>query len=230
MGFFDRPELEPEDDALDELDDDGYEGSRPAAWIPGVVPVELLVARSDDAAVVVSRLSAFPDGFELTVHSHLRRSVKRGRRAHLNHPMMWHGVVEPGEPIPDEILRFGVAWPDGGRVTNLNDWDRSRPDATEPTHGLQTHSGGGSDREYSQHYWAWPLPTAGPLRFVVEWPSFGIEETTVSIAGDLLVEAAGRARPVWPEDAGKDSHVPRGVASFTARGSHGEPASGFGDL
>jgi hypothetical protein len=232
MGFFDLPELEPDDDELEgDDDDDDFEGMRPAAWIPGVVPVELLLARSDDAAVVLSRLSAFPDGFELTVNSYLRLSVKRSRRAHLHHPMMWHGMAEPGEPIPLEILRFGVAWPDGGRATNLGDWGRNWPDATEPGHGLDSHGGGGSDREYSQQYWAWPLPAAGPLRFVVEWPAFGIEETTASIEGELLVEAATRARPVWTDDAGMASHLSGVTVMRTVRAHRGdgEPTGGLND-
>jgi hypothetical protein len=228
MGFFDLPGLEPEDDELDD-DDDGYEGARPAAWIAGVVPVALIVARSDEAAVALSHLAAFPDGFEFTVNSYLHRSVKRSRRAHLHHPMMWHGMVEPGGLMPDEILRFGVAWPDGGRATNLGDWGRSWPDATEPAHGLDSCSGGGSDREYSQQYWAWPLPATGPLRFVVEWPAFGIDETTVTIGGELLVEAATRAQPIWSEDAGMTSHVSRAAVIRTVRGHDGEPPGGFTD-
>lgn len=232
MGFFDLPALEPDDDELDGDDDEDYEGMRPAAWIPGVVPVELLLARSDEAAVVLSRLSAFPDGVEFSVNSYLRRSVKRSRRARLHHPMMWHGIAEPGEPIPPEILRFGVAWPDGGRATNIGDWGRSWPDATEPGHGLDSHGGGGSDREYSQQYWAWPLPAAGPLRFVVEWPAFGIEETTASIDGELLVEAAARARPVWADDAGMASHLSAVTVMRTVR-AHGhvaDPNGGLTDL
>lgn len=175
MGFFDLPDREPDDDELDVDDqEDSFDGLRPGAWVAGVVPLELVVARSDQAAVVVSRISAYPDGFELTVNSHLRRTVKRTRRHRAYHPMMWHGMAEPGEPLPDELLRFGLAWPDGGRATTLDGWDRSWPDATEPAHGLESHSGSGSDHEYSEEYWAWPLPGPGPLEFVVEWPAFDI--------------------------------------------------------
>lgn len=101
---------------------------------------------------------------------------------------------------------FGLTWPDGGRATNLDGSGRW-PDATEPAHGLESQSGGGSDREYSQEYWAWPLPGSGPLGLVVEWPAFGIGETTASIDCSLLIAAAERAQPVWPEDGGRDSHA-----------------------
>lgn len=80
MAFFDLPEPEPEDDELDDGDDGGgYGDLRPASWVPGVVPVELVVARSARAAVVVSRVAAYRDGFELIVNSYLHRSVKRRR-------------------------------------------------------------------------------------------------------------------------------------------------------
>ncbi len=121
MGFFDLPERELDDNELDE-DDDDFGDLRPAAWVPGVVPVELVVARSEQAAVVVGRIAAYPDGFELIVHTYLHRSVKRRRTARIHHPLMWHEMGEPGEPIPDELLRFGLAWPDENRATNLDDW------------------------------------------------------------------------------------------------------------
>lgn len=228
-GLFDLPEFEAEDDLDTDDEDDDFEGLRPATWIPGVVPAELLVARSEQAAVVVSRPSAYPEGFELTVKSYVRRSTGRGRRRHLHHPMMWHDAGERGGAVPDEVLRFGVARPDGGRATSLDDWCRHWPDATEPAHRLESQSGGGSDREYSQEYWAWPLPGTGPLQFVTEWPAFGIDETTVWIDGSLLADAATRARPVWSEDADKASHHSRGAVMRIAR-EHHRPADGFGDL
>lgn len=230
MGFFDLPDREPDDDELDVDDEEeGFADRWPGAWIAGVVPVELVVARSDRAAVVVTRISAYPDGFELTMSSYLHRSVKRTRRQHLHHPMMWDDIGEPGEPLPDELLRFGLMWPDGGRATNLDGWGRSWPDATEPAHGLESHSGSGSDREYSQEYWAWPLPGAGPLEMVAEWPAFGIDESKASVDGALLVAAAGRAQPVWPEDAGRLSHVSRLALMRAAHEDRGHVPGSFMD-
>jgi len=229
MGFFDLPDREFDDDELDVDDEHDFDGLRPAAWIAGVVPLELVVARSEEAAVVVSRVSAYPDGFELTVNSYLRRSVKRSRRQRVHHPMMWHEMGEPGEPLPDELLRFGLAWPDGGRATNLDGWGRSWPDATEPAHGLESQSGGGSGHEYSQEYWAWPLPGSGLMGLVVQWPAFGISETTASVDGSLLIAAAERAQPVWPEDAGRDSHVSRGAFMRAAREGGGHAGGAFID-
>lgn len=178
--------------------------------------------------MVMSRISAYPDGIDFTVSSYLHRSVNRRRRRYLHQPMMLHDIAEPGEPIPEELLRFGLIWPDGGRATNLDDWGRSRQDATEPTHGLEFDGGGGSDSERSQDYWAWPLPGPGQLRIVIEWPAFGIDETTGSIDGELLVEASKRARPVWPEDTSKPSHLSRRAIMRATRERHDGPGAAAG--
>jgi hypothetical protein len=44
--------------------------SAPDGWIGGVVPAELAIGRSEEAAVVLSRIVAYPIGFELTLDAH----------------------------------------------------------------------------------------------------------------------------------------------------------------
>jgi hypothetical protein len=48
----------------------------------------------------------------------------------------------------------------------------------------------------------WPLPPAGTLAFVCEWPLRGIVETRAEIDAAPILEAAGRAEVLWPEDRG----------------------------
>ncbi len=110
---------------------------------------------------------------------------------------------EPGEALPAEFLRVGLQFPDGATVTNLDvgAW-RLSPDATEPGHGLDSQSGGGSGGRYKQHYWAWPLSGRGKLSFVVEWPAFTIGENRYDLDGEVLRVAAERAQPVWPHVTG----------------------------
>jgi hypothetical protein len=230
VGFFDLPEPDPGEDLEIDEDDDGVTDLRPARWVGGVVPVELVIARSDEAAVVASRVSAYPDGFELTLVSFLSSSVKPRRRRNLHHPMMWHDTGEPGEPLPDELLRFGLQWPDGGRATNLDGWGRSWPDATEPAHGLESRGGSGSGHEYAEEFWAWPLPADGSLGLLVEWPAFGIGETRSTIEASLFVAAADRARPVWPEDASPVTHLSRGAVMRSMQERGTDHGGSFADL
>jgi len=44
----------------------------------------------------------------------------------------------------------------------------------------------------------WPAPP-GPLAFVVEWPARGIPESRVEIDAGLVLKAARRAVPIWPD-------------------------------
>jgi hypothetical protein len=216
MGFFQLPEP-TDDDRFAEDDDDEFDDPT-AHWVGGVVPVEVVVARSDKAAVVVRGIVAYPDGFAFTLESFLHRSVRRRRRGHRPFPVFGQWSDED-ETIGDEMLRFGVSWPDGGRATNLDYWGPGWPDATEPAHGLEEGSGGGSDRHYSWEYWAWPLPTDGELQFVCEWPAYGIPESFAPVDATVFVEAATRAFPVWPDDAGRASHLTRS-AMFRAVRAH----------
>jgi hypothetical protein len=45
----------------------------------------------------------------------------------------------------------------------------------------------------------WPLPPAGPLVFVCEWPALGVEESRAQLDARLVLDAAARSRPLWPE-------------------------------
>jgi hypothetical protein len=46
--------------------------------------------------------------------------------------------------------------------------------------------------------WVWGLPPPGPLAFVCAWPAGQLPASGVEIDARLVLEAAGRAAPVWP--------------------------------
>lgn len=233
-GFFDRPpDPENEGDTDDWFEDDE---PQPALYLGGVVPLEAIVARSETAAVALRGLIAYPDGFELTVSSWTRPQSPRERRRSRRWRPAFLGPMdlEPGEEIPAELLRFGVQFPDEASVTNLDaaPW-RLSADATEPAHGLEPRSAEGSEHEFSQVYWIWPLPEPGTLSFVTEWPAFGITESRYDLAGELVREAAGRAQPVWPDLTGP-IHITRSTTTqhfgrMYGRGSSGGPADDIDD-
>jgi hypothetical protein len=49
-------------------------------------------------------------------------------------------------------------------------------------------------------HWVWPLPPAGSFAFVCEWPGRGIAESRAKIDAALILEAAGRAVTLWPDN------------------------------
>ena len=171
---------------------------RPRHVLGKAVPISFLHARTPKAAILVQHLTAFPNGFEFQVTAVCRLE------AGIWDPM--HGLAgfrgRPGQrggEMSDEILRFGVQFSDGSKVTNLG------PPMIGPTDKpgkgpMLMHMGGtGGGDVAEQNYWVWPLPPAGPLAFVAEWPKFGIALTRHEIDADVIREAARQAIELWPE-------------------------------
>jgi len=201
VGFFDARRS-----ARDELDDDEEIDEPRAAYVGGVVPVTAIIARTATAAVAVRGIVAYPDGFELHLAAWVRRqrrSAPRRGRANWGLILLDASELDDNDTLPAEFLRFGIQFPDGASITNLDTrpWDLS-PDATEPPHGMEPSSGGGSDSFYEQEWWVWPLPDEGALTFICEWPAHDIAETRYEIDANDIRQAATRAQPIWPDLAG----------------------------
>ncbi len=190
MGFFEIP---PRPD--DELAPPEEEELPEPRWLGGALPLEDLIAVSEQAAVGVRGIVAYRDGFRLELLAWLRQPPPRRRRrwmpgSHIvvdshHHAGLWQedGTVSPS------FVRFGIQFADGGRVTNVDDalgW----PDATEPMHGLESRGGSSSDDQADQEYWVWPVPETGDLDLVCEWPAYGIPESRLTVNGDDLRAAA----------------------------------------
>ena len=168
----------------------------PQDVLPGIVPVELVIARTDETIVALAGIHAYPAGFGFTLFLRLRNVSAREEH---QFPYLLDRVPFGGDPLPDELLRFGVQFADGRKATNLD-----RPDYDpehEPDHPvLFQHGGGGGGQAWDMEQWVWPLPPPGPLAFVCEWPARGIGESRAEIGAGSILEAAGRALTFWPDD------------------------------
>ncbi|HJQ73889.1 MAG TPA: hypothetical protein VJ814_03310, partial [Gaiellaceae bacterium] len=109
----------------------------------------------------------------------------------------------PEDGLEPEVLRLGVQFSDGRKATNV---DGRMPfgmpgEPDEPPEGpvLFPRGGGGGDGRWQQGFWVWPLPPAGPLAFVCEWPAAGIPETRNEIDAALVRDAAADAAVLWPD-------------------------------
>jgi hypothetical protein len=164
---------------------------KPEATLGGVVPEELLLARTDEVAVAVGGITAYPTGFEFTLTAVLRRDDPD---LDLLGPAFANRFSRD-DRLPDGFLRLGVEFSDGTLATNVGyhfAWD-------EPADALLTPTGGGgSGRRYDMRYWLWPLPPSGPLTFVCDWQVVGVRSARRQIDAQLLVDAATRAVPLWP--------------------------------
>jgi hypothetical protein len=184
----------------------------PKAVIPGVVPVELVLGRSDDTVVLLRGMRAFPSGLEMVLSVRLRGSV---RDVDLHNDVFDGGTVHHSGPEWPEWnagrLKWGFEFADGGRATNVDLAARQEtPDVLGDDAGghygwpqnpsppvLMGGGGGSAEREADREYWLWPLPSADPFRVVCQWPARGIEQSSQHIDIRPLVEAAERSRPLW---------------------------------
>ncbi|GIH07950.1 hypothetical protein Rhe02_60170 [Rhizocola hellebori] len=166
---------------------------KPEDVLPSLVPVEQVLVRTEAVAIALSGLWCYPSGFAFGLQIVLREPDRRGRlMSNLHH------MAEPGEPIPPEMLRLGLQFADGGKVTNLP--GRAHPWHAEPVGPIMlAEGGGGGNRGYSLQHWVWPLPPPGPLTFVCEWPHFQIGQTETSIDAEVVIDAAARAVVLWPD-------------------------------
>jgi hypothetical protein len=173
---------------------------KPQAQLPAVVPVELVLARTEAAAVLLSAVRAYRTGFEFTVVALVRERIRSGRRLESVHAHPPAGV----DPGPD-FLRFGLRFADGRSAANLP--HSEPPDTGDPASAapmLMRQHGSGDGQRWEHDFWVWPLPPPGPLAFVCQWPALEIPESAVEIDAGLVLDAAARSYELWP---GSDASV-----------------------
>jgi hypothetical protein len=160
----------------------------PQTEFPGIVPINtLLFARSEQAAVAITGISAHSNGFEFAV-THLLRPGAPGFDAEVPTPQ---GMVLAHEPF-----QISLQLSDGRQVIS----ERPHGDA-EPTGPILRPRGGGGTSHYQlTRWWTWPLPPSGPLEFICQWPTLGTGETRVSIDAQLILDAARQSVQLWPPD------------------------------
>ena len=190
MSFFEPPPPPPEPP----------EEQRQPAWIGppenelGVgVPVRRVLFRGDELAIALIGIVAFSTGLELQVVVRRRHVSDEPDLMHFH----MHGRAARGGELGPEVFRFGVEYPDGRKATNLG-----HPPFGEDPPGpvLINRGGGGGGRSWNFGYWLWPLPPAGALRVVVEWPAFGVPLTDIELDGAAFAEAAAGVDVLWPGD------------------------------
>jgi hypothetical protein len=171
---------------------------RPQGPPVGAAVSELLLARSEQAAIYVDYVDAYPEGFELEIrastsvayHDLDREGDRSGPDVFGRH---WPIVGERRDVLPPQLLRIGVRFSDGRTATNIGGHDR-------PVGGpvMSPLRGGGRGRpgesSFQQEYWISPLPPPGPVHVVCEWPAVNIPVARQEIDARLILDASERAR------------------------------------
>jgi hypothetical protein len=173
----------------------------PRGTLPGVVAFERVLATSDKVAVCVTRLAAYPTGFELDLVTMSAADQDEFDPLMFPHQHVWQGA---SDEIPPEMMRLGVQFADGSTATNTTAFPQDR---RQPPAGPIMHydRGGGGGGNWRQAYWVWPLPPPGPVALVCEWPATDIPLSRTELDAQTILNAAERAQVLF-----SDEHLPLG--------------------
>lgn len=195
-----------------EEEDRGWTGGPPTRppWmgppddvLGAIVPLALVVGRSETGVVVLDHATVYAEGVALDFAALARglRDAQSNRLLHAQH------MFDPEEDPSDRFLRIGLELPDGRRVSNLSRrrgrgrWAgiEERPEGVV----FFEHGGGGGSSGQGRvsmrpAFWLWPLPTAGTIRVFCEWPAVEIPLSSIELDVVPLVEAQARVVPLWP--------------------------------
>jgi hypothetical protein len=187
MGFFDDvPVPEPEPRIHHPWDP-------PEAELPGIVQIStVLLARTERAAVAVTGISAYSAGFEISLTARFR--PERDGAGAEQRPGAALARFEDPRAIR-RSLRFGLQLSDGRKVIGQHGGPGDDSEPGGPI--LRQFMGGGTPRSHVSRWWYWPLPPAGPLEFVCEWPALSIPESRSAVDGQLILDAAARSIRLW---------------------------------
>jgi hypothetical protein len=128
--------------------------------LPGVAPVSLVLARTENTVVGLTDVRGYPNGFAFLLR--VRWSLVADPDEQPPWPFPDWGSPDPldAEPLPDALLRFGVQFADGRTVTNLNMYPFV-PEDLPPDQPVLVEGGGvGSEGGRLGHgaFWTWSWP------------------------------------------------------------------------
>jgi hypothetical protein len=171
---------------------------RPENEIPISVAIDAILAENHEVVVFISGARAFSNGVDFTLEARARHAFT-DERGHMLGGFHGHGD-------PSDRLLLGIEFSDGRRCTNLgHPLDFNGDDSAErPV--LSPGGGNGDTRSSDISLFLSPLPPSGDLRVVCAWPKRGLPETITVLSADDLLDAAERARQLWPWEPEPEPH------------------------
>jgi hypothetical protein len=163
------------------------------------VPIRLVLARTDELAVLIDQVAAYPTGFTFQISMSLREEPE----SPMDLSEVMHGSMRwprmGSQELPPDQFRFGIRFGDGSKVTNIDPGRWLGETGDQPSGPLLVgRGGGGGGARWEQGFWVWPLPPEGPMAFVCEWPARGIPLTEHEVDASRIREAASSAEVLWP--------------------------------
>ncbi|WP_288820049.1 hypothetical protein [uncultured Corynebacterium sp.] len=169
---------------------------QPDAVIPASAPGELLLIRTDEVAVSIGNICAYPNGFEFTAH--VRRRGQDANEPGWHDPFGRFGQHGLHGSSSDDSLQLGLLYADGRRgATTGGLWAPGDPQGLM----LMPGGAGGSARRWDGKFWVHPLPPEGPMTFVAAWSRYAVAETHAELDASAIRAASARAVTLWPEES-----------------------------
>lgn len=171
----------------------------PENVIGAPVGANVVLVRSDDVAVSVEHLTAFPNGLAFLLVLKVREGWSNRWATSAADALMPRIRGEGWRPrgIDPGRLRFGVAFSDGRKATNL--WaDNLRSGGSGGGIYMSDLGGHGSASEGVSRMWLQPLPPPGRVMFACQWPARNIPFTRRELDAQVILEAARNAIVLWP--------------------------------
>lgn len=172
----------------------------PANVLGGIAPLRFVLANTPTLALTVTNVYVYGNGFTFKLTLTRRDNAVFSRRMfrHLHEPL------DRDSALRLDFLRIGLAFSDGRKATNLQSTMHesltARSGGNERAEALlRSRGASGSDSVYKFDYWAWPLPSPGPLGFVCEWPSEELPLTRHDVDAETILGASKKARLLWGE-------------------------------
>lgn len=167
----------------------------PRDAVPAVVPIEQVVARNEKVGIFLAAIWVYRAGFEFDVFVVAKDPSSELDPFNYEHQLR---AEQTGE-IPPEQLRLGFHFADGTTAANTGDrfdWEGEIGSVpkTPVMRGTRGTAGGG---DWSQAFWVWPTPPAGPLEFVCEWPEAGIPLTRSELDSAAIRDASSRSLRIF---------------------------------
>ncbi|GHG13299.1 MULTISPECIES: hypothetical protein [Amycolatopsis] len=155
--------------------------------VPAVLPWAQPLGRSERTVVALRAIEVWPQALTLRVTVYSRDSL-------VDDPA--EGLIDHRRKPDYNGLLIGVLYADGSRASSET---ISVPSASEPEAPVLRATPVGGTRFAVEHeIFLWPLPSAGPLKLVVQWTDREIPETRTTLDGGAIRAAAKDAAEIWP--------------------------------
>jgi hypothetical protein len=174
--------------------------------VPGTFAVDGLLVRRPEFAVFANDFRVYPYGFEFAV-TVLRHPWRPDEEQDLRTASPFGNHFRRGHDDPERgrHLRLGVRFADGRDAATGPGLIPPRTPSPQPRPPhIHMRGGHGSNRLWQQTLWVWDLPREGDIDLLYIWPAKDVPASQLTLDGDALREAAGRAVTLWEEPEQED--------------------------